>query len=239
MILLVHVPDLKSYQENPKQVLDRSRPCSRCGRVLMRHGMRPRWLYTATERIHLLLCRLRCKPCRITVTLLPDILLPRRRYHADLIQQGSARYLTSPDSYRQIAVDLSGVTLPDDQSVTDLLNSIPLKPSFQRLHAWVRRVALGAAPQSRTLVPWLLRLRPDSHLLHLLASQLPSFATKSPDEKKRRMLGEAHLLRTLILDTPEIAPRHPSIAWLAQLHRLLQGIEAAVPPLARGRPPGS
>lgn len=243
MIVLVHVPDLKSYRENPTQVLDRSRPCMRCGRALVRHGTRPRWLYTLADKIHLLLCRLRCKPCRLTVTLLPDVLLPRRRYHADLIQRGITRYVTTPDSYRRIAVDLSGITLPDDQSATDLLLSIPLKPSFQRLHAWVHRVALAAASQTRSIATWLIRLRPDSHLLHLLASPLPSFDAKSPYTPKRRMLADAALLRILLTSTLELLLPEPSSSWIIRLHGLLQGIEAAASrrssPAARGRPPGS
>lgn len=243
MIVLVHVPDLKSYRENPTQVLDRSRPCSRCGRVLVRHGTRPRWLYTAAEQIRLLLCRLRCKPCRITVTLLPDVLLPRRRYHADLIQRGVTGYVTTPDSYRRIAVELSGITLPDDQSATDLLNSIPISPSFQRLHAWVHRVALEAAPQTSAIGNWLLRLRPDSHFFHLLASPLPTFNAKSPFEAKRRMLADAALLQTLVAGTPELlSPQHPS-SWLTLLHHLLLGIKEAAtrrsPPSRHGRPPDS
>lgn len=177
------------------------------------------------------------------MTLLPDVLLPRRRYHADLIQRGTTGYVTTPDSYRRIAVDLSGITLPDDQSATDLLLSIPLKPSFQRLHAWVHRIALEAMSQMRSIATWLLRLSPDSHLLHLLASPLHVFKAKSPDKTKQRILADAALLRTILIDTPELSSPERSSSWLTCLHGLLQGIEAAAsrssPPTARGRPPGS
>lgn len=243
MIIPVHIPDLKSYRENPAQVLDRPRTCSHCGRFLVRHGTRSRWLYTVAEQIRLLLYRLRCKSCRITVTLLPDVLLPRHRYHADLIQRGVADYVTTSDSYRRIAVNLSGITLPDDQSATDLLNSIPIRPSFQRLHAWMHRIAFEAAPQTCAIGTWLLRLRPDSHFFHLLASPLPTFHAKSPFETKRRMLADAALLRILLAGTPELlSSLHPR-AWLIRIHCLLLGIDQAAvrrsSPSVLGRPPGS
>lgn len=237
MILPVFVPDLKSYRDSPSNFLDRSQLCPSCGASgLESHGSRLRWIFTATERLQIPVFRLRCARCGTTVTLLPDLVLPRIRYCADIVQEAVTAYLTTADSYRRIAVRLAGVALPDDQSATDALLTLHPRPSYQRIHAWIQRLAEQAARLSQDLTTWLLRLRPDSHLLHLLASQVPTFEAKGTTVGKRRQLRDAALLRILCLETPELAPRLPS-PWLGQLHRLALRRPGA--PSPRGSPPGS
>lgn len=233
MILPVHVPDLKTYRESPAKFVDRSQPCPRCGHTpLERHGARQRWIFSATERLRIPVFRLRCPGCGATVTLLPDLLLPRVRYCATLVEQAVTAYLTGPDSYRRIAVRLAGLILPDDVSATDALLTHHPRPSYQRIHTWVQHLALGAANLAQALATWLLRLRPSSLLLHLLAIPLPAFDRKAHTAPKCRQLQDAALLRTLVLETPELA-RPSASPWLVRLHRWRCHL------MIRGSPPGS
>lgn len=233
MILPVHVPDLKTYRDSPTQFIDRSQPCPRCRLApLERHGSRQRWIFTATERIRIPVFRLRCPGCGVTVTVLPDLLLPRLRYSAAIVEEAITAFLTRSDSYRQIAVRLSGLSLPEDVSATDALLTCPTKPSYQRIHAWVQHLAARAGRLTQGLVSWLLRLRPGSLLTHLLASPVPPFTAKACSGAKRQQLRDAALLRTLVLETPELAHGSTS-SWLLLLHRW------GCRPMIRGSPPDS
>lgn len=81
MILPVPTESFNSYRDNPCQVLQVERRCPECKtRSLSRHGSYARWVYFLQERQQIQVFRLRCRPCRLTVSLLPEFLLPNVRY---------------------------------------------------------------------------------------------------------------------------------------------------------------
>lgn len=168
---------------------------------------------------------MQCAACGATVTLLPDGLVPRFRYVAEVIQQALASYLTAKISYRDLSVQLSGAALPDDVSVTDALLSVQLVPSYQRIHAWVKHLAMLAVASAQTLTTWILRLRPDSHLFHLFATPIPTFTVRSRSEAKRRELRAAALLLAFVHGTAELsgAMRSAWLSGLSTMTRRLQG----------------
>lgn len=243
MILHIQVPDLKTYRDNPEQILKRPHACPACGhRPLARHDTRLRWIYTAAEHVRTRIFRMHCSACGIVVTLLPDFVVPHFRYMAHVIQDAVTAYLTTSDSYRDLAVRIAGGVNTGMDSITDALLTIRLRPSYQRIHAWVSQFAEFAASLTQSLATWLLRLRPDSHLLHLLATQVPTFDTKATCETKRLKLRAAALLLAILHRSPELAgPRQG--AWLAHLgtlyRRVRDEIGSARPARARADPPST
>lgn len=243
MILHVQVPDLKTYRDNPEQILRRSHACPACGhQPLGRHDTRWRWIYTATEHVRLRIFRLHCSACGIVVTLLPDFLVPHFRYVAHVIQDAITAYLSTTASYRGLAIQIAGGVTAGMGSITDALLTIRLRPSYQRIHAWVNHLAELATSFTQSLTTWLLRLRPNSHLLHLLATPILAFDTKSASEEKRLKLRAAALLHAIVHQTPELAgPRRG--AWLARLSTLYrhirEGLDPTWQPRARADPPST
>lgn len=185
---------------------------------------------------------MQCSACSVTITLLPDFLVPGFRYVAEVIQQALTGYLTTDASCRDLAIKIAGGVLQDMDSVTDALLFVQLKPSYQRIHAWVKHFAERAASLAQDLTTWLLRLRPDSHLMHLLATPLPTFDTKSGNEVKRRELQTAALLHAMLHRTPELVESRKS-PWLAHLGSMAPGFlhrtSALRPPRSRADPPST
>lgn len=238
MILSVPVPDLKTYRDDPQHVLNHPYACPGCGhRPLARHDTRQRWFYSATERFRSPVFRMLCAACGITVTLLPDVLVPRFRYVAELIQQAVTGYLTTTDSYRALAIQINGGVRQGMDSITDALLTERMSPSYQRIHAWVRHVSDQAAAIAQDLATWILRLRPDSDLLHLLATPTHAIAAKARGEPRRLALRAAALLHTLLTQAPELSHSGP---WLARLSTLVPRLRGhRKPPRARGDPPST
>lgn len=158
-------------------------PCPACpDRRLTRHSSALRWVYTITERFQIVVFRLRCRPCRLTGTLLPEGLIPYHRYAADIVEATTTAVVTTPSSCRSVAVAVAGITLPDDQSPTDALLSVSLTPSYQRVHAWTRRLNDLAPGYAKGLLAWTMRLAPDANMMHHLGvpqSQIPKPALRA------------------------------------------------------------
>lgn len=214
-ILLVPIPSFNAYRSDPRSVLDSEWRCPCCHtRHLTCHGSSLRWVYTVTERFQIIVFRLRCRPCRLTVTLLPETLIPYHRYAAETVEAAITRSLALDGSCRQVAVTLSDPSLPADQSITDALLSLSLRPSYQRIHAWGRRIISLAPTYTVALSAWVLRLRPASDLLPNLA--LPLHAV--PPARKPIVLL-LHLLAVIA----------PHAAWVPTLNRFVLRIAGQIP----------
>lgn len=213
-ILLVPTPSLNSYRANPYQALVSDHSCPRCRRRLSRHGSACRWVYQPDGRFQIIVFRLRCRPCRLTATLLPEGLIPYHRYAADVVGAAVTRSLSPGGSCRRVAVSLSAPLLPADQSITDALLSVSLKPSYQRIHAWVTRIKALAPTYTIALSAWVLRLKPESDLLPHLAVPLE---TMLPSLRPVALL--VHLLA--VIGTPG--------DWLPILNRFVLSILGQIP----------
>jgi hypothetical protein len=113
LILLVSIPCFNSYRENPSQILLEERVCPVCTiRRLARHSAYLRWVFELTECWQIQLFRLRCRPCHVTFTLLPDLLIPYRRYLAPIVEKAVGDYVSTGASCRGLAVALSGTVVP-------------------------------------------------------------------------------------------------------------------------------
>jgi hypothetical protein len=196
-------------------VLAVERRCPTChNRPLTRHSSGLRWVYTIAERFQIVVFRLRCRPCRLTATLLPETLVPYHRYAAVIIAAAVTRSLTAGGSCRRVAIALAAPQLPDDQSVTDALLSVTLKPSYQRIHAWLSRITDLAPDYTTALVTWALRLRPESPLLPHLS--VPLNAVRP-------------VLKPLALLVHLLAVVGKSGDWLPTLNRFVFRIAGRIP----------
>lgn len=82
--------------------------------------------------------RFRCPGCRKTATLLPDGMLPRMQHSLDTIAPTIESYVTTADSYRQVAARGLGVA-SSDWGTPDAP-----EPAPSTICRWVHRFALGA-----------------------------------------------------------------------------------------------
>lgn len=202
--------------------------------MLTRHGSVWRWVYDIGEwREQIKVFRLRCRPCRFTATLLPSFLLPGVRYLLAVVQDAVSTYLDGVGSYRAVAIRVTGVVLPADNSVSDVLTWTSLKPAFQHVHAWVKRVAARAVESVRDTAAWLTRRVPTSTLIDHLAIPLDPLFLTTRDTSKCADLDAARVLRCIFTHVPELNPhnRHWIGAWL----RCMETIFGHAP--WRGPPP--
>lgn len=213
-ILLVPVTNLNSYRANPHQALETDHCCPHCRRRLTRHDSSLRWVYRPNERFQIVVFRLRCRSCRLTATLLPEGLIPYHRYAADIVEAAVTSRLAADGSCRRVAVMLCAPALPADQSFTDALLSVSLRPSYQRIHAWTRRISALAPSYTTALSAWALRLRPESDLLPNLAVPLHGVP---PARRSVALL--VHLLAV-------ITPKAP---WVPTLNRFVLRIAGRIP----------
>ncbi len=213
-ILPVPISSLNAYRANPLQAFESGHSCPHCQRQLARHDSALRWVYRPDERFQILVCRLRCRPCRLTPTLLPEGLIPYHCYAANVVEAAVTHSLVADGSCRQVALSLSAVRLPADQSVTDALLSVSLKPSYQRIHAWISRITTLAPTYAIALSAWVLRLQPESDLPAHLAVSLDAVPLA-----RRPVALLVHLLAV-------IAPHR---AWLPTLSRFVLRIVGQIP----------
>lgn len=187
-----------------------------------------RWIYFLGEREQIPLFRLRCRPCRLTVTLLPDSLIPYGRHALEIVEAAIGAYVETPQSYRAVAVAIGAVEIAEGSSLTDTLLWLNLAPSYQRLHAWVASVAATAEGDVQAISAWLLGLNPASIVADVLAVPLRPLPLKSRLLVKQRGLAAARLLMRLFQLVPELNPHQRSwlVAWgrfaATILPRLLQ-----------------
>lgn len=198
VILPVLVHSFQSYRDHPRQVIERTHPCPVCKtRTASRHGVVSRWVYFVDRRERVPLYRVRCRPCRITATLLPDFLRPFTRYALEIVEAALDACLDGA-SCRTTAVVLSGVTLPEGPSVTDALTWIRLTPSFQRVHAWLGAVSAVAQADASEAAAWLVRRNPDALAVSLLTTAPAQYLPSKQVVAATRML--ARLFTDPVLD---------------------------------------
>lgn len=232
MILTVHVPSFKSYVENPLLVLEIARACPGClVRTLSRHGGVLRWVYLVGDRMQITVHRLRCRACRLTVTLLPDFLLPYTRYAATVVEAAVEQYLAGAGSHRAVAVALNGAVVPAalaPSSMTDAIEMLHLQPSYQRVHAWGARIAATAVADVQAAAAWVVARVPTSTVVDLQTVPLdPPTAGRTRDPAKRAGLDAARMLVRLFGAAPELNPR--GTGWLPAWGRFVAAVARRTP----------
>lgn len=234
VILAFHTESLKSYLENPYLVLEIERPCPVCmTRSLSRHGHVERWAYEAGEVRHLLrVFRMRCRPCGLTVTLLPDFLLPFTRYVATVVEAAATLYLTGAGSCRAVALAITGTAVSDEvlrlSSLTDAVEDLALKPSFQRIHAWVARLAEQAVTDVQAAAAWATTRVPTSTVVdHQTVPLDPPAVGPTRNAAKRAGLDAARMLVRIFAAVPELNPARTG--WLAAWLRFVAVVRRRTP----------
>lgn len=193
------------------------RRCPSCEtRLLSRHGTYHRWVYLADRREKIIIFRLRCRPCRLTVTLLPDVLIPYVRYALGIVEAAIGTVLEGA-SCRSAAVEVSGAELPTGVSVTDALTWSPTTPSYQRVHHWIAQLVATAAADVQAAAEWLVRRVPGGLGAHLVTSPLEPVPHRSPRAEGRAGRAAARLLRRLFTLDPDLNPLPHG--WLRAWHR--------------------
>jgi hypothetical protein len=240
VILPVVVESFQSYRARPDQVLQRSYPCPACKtRTASRHGVVLRWVYFLDRREQIPLYRLRCRPCRVTSTLLPDFLRPHVRYALEIVEAAVDACLDGA-SCRTTALVLSGVTLPKGPNITDALSWTRLVPGYQRVHAWLAHVAAAATADVREAAAWIVRRKPDALAVdHLTApARVPGPGNHLPS--KQLALAAAGALARLFCD-PFLDPakRGWMRAWQHFAAWVLGRPPWRCPPRASPEPPTS
>ena len=196
MILFVSGPTFKAYCENPSVVLDVDRKCPQCGiRLFTRHDTYMRWVYFPSgSGTQIRIFRLRCRPCHIVASLLPDFLIPYRRYLGDTVAEAVEMYASTKASYRGLAIERSGAVLPEDTSTTDALLSLEIFPSYQSIFGWMKRIGDLAEAYSSGFLAWSVRLKPDQEAFHELATDTELARSKGRSDVKRGQLANAAIL---------------------------------------------
>lgn len=213
MILLVTGYELKSYREHPAQILAVAPCCPGCGRLLHRHGSYWRWVYLGgNEAYRLPIFRFRCRRCRLTVSLLPDFLIPYFRYAAAVISAALVAYALTAASLRQIAATLhEGIAHGGDDLQEGLPNLATIQSWFRRFRAWVSTYLTA-------LVRWVLRLLPTSPALWLLAEPPGEVPPAAPARRQGAALIRVACGLAL-----------GGQAWLSWLNRFVLGVLGQLP----------
>lgn len=210
MILPVPVESLQSYLVSPGAVVNVERSCPTCEtRALSRHGTYERWVYLVDRREKIIIYRLRCRPCRLTVTLLPDVLMPYGRYTLGIVEATTGAVLAGA-SCRTAAVEASGAVLPADIGVTDALTWTPTTPSYQRIHSWLAQIVATAAADVAVASEWLVRRAPGGLGAHLVTFPLAPAPVRSPRAEICAALLAARLLVRLFRE-PRPQPARPGL----------------------------
>lgn len=246
MILTAQTESLKSYIENPSLVLEIMRLCPTCtSRFLSRHGSAGRWVCFVSATLRITIFRLRCRPCGLTFTLLPDFLLPFGHYAAAVVEAAAGMYLAGAGSYRAVAVALTDAGLSEDDlrlsNPTDATDAKCLQPGHQRIHAWVTRVAERAVADVQTAAAWATTRVPTSTVVdHQTTPLTPPDTGRSRDAAKRAGLGAARML-VRSFAVPELDPA--GMGWFAAWRRfvavVLRRTPWSVPPRSPPEPRSS
>lgn len=211
MILTAHVDSFKSYLDNPALVLEIAWPCPACQmRSLSRHAVVLRWIYFADVRRRITVYRLRCRPCRVTATLLPDFLVPYTRYATEVVEAAAGKYLGEAGGLRAVAMAISGTVVPPELALsnpTDAIEMLKLKPGYQRIGAWIARIVERAAADVAAAAAWVTARVPTSIVVDQLTTPLP------PSMRRRDDLDAGRMLVRLFTAVPELNPGRTG--WLA------------------------
>lgn len=241
VILAVQTESLKSYIENPSLVLEIVRPCPKCmTRSLSRHGSVGRWVCFVSTALRITVFRMRCRPCGLTVTLLPDFLLPFGHYAVAVVETAVGMYLAGVGGYRAVAVALTGAGLAEDElrlsNPTDTVDAKCLRPGHQRVHAWVARVAERAVPDVQVAAAWATTRVPTSTVVDQQTTPLtPPHAGQSQGAAKRADLGAARMLVRIFAAVPELNPA--GTGWFAAWQRFVAVVIRRTPWAPSRSPP--
>ena len=188
--------------------------CPGCGRCLSRHGVYWRLVYLpGNEHFRILIYRFRCRPCRLTVSLLPDFLVPYYRYAAAVIGAVLSAFAISTLSRHRIATALQAAT-----AETAGMLLVPRLPSLSTVRAWIRRFSVYLQAYLDELARWSLRLEASSPALHLLADRP---GEGPPADPARHAGGKLIRIAGWFAKAPD--------GWLPWLNRFVLGTLAQIP----------
>jgi len=190
-----------------------TRQCVRCaGRNFHRHQKRRRWFLPVVERIvrpiHCWLYRWRCVTCGTTLTHLPALCVPFKRYLRPEIETRAQTYVqTDPMSYR-LAVKERGAAVVYDDPIADAKSTEAEKEAEaarelapSTVHRWI-----GAITDRREQWQPAVRLARQIHQKARLSSIMISAAKYRSEARKRVLEVCGLLLRAIAI----LAGRNPT-----------------------------
>lgn len=183
-----------------------AKQCPKCaGRCFHRHQKRPRWFLPVVERIvrpiRCWLYRWRCATCGTTLTHLPTLCVPFKRYLRHEIETRAQAYVeTDSISYRQVVKDEVAAVVYDDPIADDVSTEAEKESEAVRalapstVHRWI-----GAIGARRERWQPALRLARQLHSGARLSAVLISPAKYRSQARKRVLEACGLLLRALSL----------------------------------------
>lgn len=134
----------------------------------------------------------RCRWCWVTTTMLPDGILPRMQYSLDTISAAIEAYQAPAASYRTVALEISGRTLPPELKLSGFLGGVeapPLGPS--QIFRWVAQFSAGAEQWWSPIA-----VQAQERLTHALSPPVApiSAAAKGRSPAKREAITNAWML---------------------------------------------
>lgn len=167
--------------------------------------------------------RLRCRSCSLTVTLLPDFLLPFTRYVVAVVMESVGAYVDGAGSYRAVAVAITGIVLPADLAVSNLTDALEVlrpKPGYQRIYSWVTQVAATATADVQLAAAWATTRVPTSTVVdYQTVPFTPPQAGRTQDAVKRTGLDSARMLVRIFTAVRELNPT--GTGWLVAWQRFV------------------
>ncbi len=143
---------------NPAGILEfRPDRCGICGHVGIwhLHDQRPRCISIDGLRTESSVFRVRCPRRCETTTLLPEGILPRVRYSVETVGSAIASYREPDTSYRSVAFDLVGESVPPSLTQTTIWGNAKLRSPYpSSVFRWVERFAAGARPRWPAILAW-------------------------------------------------------------------------------------
>lgn len=156
--------------------------CQDCGRTLHKHGSYLRWVTGKRERIQLPIYRWLCPHCGVTVSLLPDFLVPWARFttwvrEAAIVRKRQGR------SFRRIA-----------ETITTPVIGL----SRNTVKRWWKRYLIQAATTSLWIASQLTAAGDEADLLHLHPKPVNASPIETAlwlEQLQKRYTSEQHDLR--------------------------------------------
>lgn len=156
-----------------------------------------------------------------------------------MVEAAVGAYLAGAGSYRAVAVELTGAVPPTGTSITDALMWTTLTPGFQRVHAWVARVAATATADAQRAAAWVTARVPTSTVVDHQSVPLSALiAKRTRDATKRGDLASARLLARIFTDVTELNPARTGwlSAWLRFVALILRRSPWRSPPRSPPEP---
>jgi hypothetical protein len=177
-----------------------AKQCAKCaGRCFHRHQKRLRWFLPVVDRIvrpiHCRLYRWRCVTCGTTLTHLPALCVPFKRYLRHEIETRAQTYVeTAPMSYRHVVKDGASAVVYDDPIADGASTEAEKEAEAVRAlapstpHRWIGAIA-ACREQWQPAVRLARQLQQEARLSAIMIA-----ATKYRSQARKRVLETCGLL---------------------------------------------